>query len=76
MPTNKPRIDLRFPSPDAFESVRQRASEAGLSINNYILRELGLELLQHGGAHNKFGRKGKKVENKDEQSTGKKSKDS
>jgi hypothetical protein len=63
MPTNKPQHLITFPSLDAKKSVQQRASAAGLSLNNYILRELGLETLQHGGARNSHGRKGSPAKN-------------
>lgn len=58
MPTKKPQHLITFPSLDAKQSVQLRAAEAGLSLNNYILRELKLEMLKHGGAHNLYGRKG------------------
>lgn len=58
MPTKRPQHLITFPSLDAKKSVQQRAAAADLSLNNYILRELGLEMLQHGGAHNPHGRKG------------------
>ena len=51
------RTLITFSSPEEQKQIESLAAKAGLSLNNYIRKKLGLQPLTHGGARENAGRR-------------------